>query len=98
MKVKTISAFVLSASSAFALIGPRPMDHKTICLDAHEDKDGVLYSGTCDQSANNQNEKLKLLANGCAEGQISFVVSKPKSQKKYNVTIPACLPPHAVQL
>ncbi len=98
MKIKTISAFVLSASSAFALIGPHARDHKTICLDAREDKDGVLSAGSCDQAHNNKTEGLKILANGCAEGQVSLIDSKSKSAKKFNFNIPNCMPPHAVQL
>jgi hypothetical protein len=98
MKIKTISAFVLSASSAFALIGPHAMDHKTICLDTHEDKDGVLTSRSCDQSRNNRTQALKILANGCAEGQVSLIDSKEKTAKKFNFNIPNCLPPHVAQL
>ncbi len=98
MKIKTISAFVLSASSAFALIGPRPMDTKTICFDVQTDKDGVMYAGTCDQADNNKNSGVKLLANGCAEEQISVTASKPKTVKQYNINVPKCLPPNVVQL
>jgi hypothetical protein len=98
MKMKTISAFVLSASSAFALVGPGRMDSKTLCVDVSEDNDGVFWGGTCDQSENNTKGNLKLLANGCAEGQISIVATKNKNAKKYNIQIPQCLPPNVVQL
>jgi hypothetical protein len=98
MKVKTISAFILSASSAFALMGPGAREHKTICLETREDKDGVLSAANCDQAKNNATQNLKLLSNGCAEGQISLIDSKYKTEKKYTINIPNCLPPNVVQL
>jgi hypothetical protein len=98
MKIKTISAFVLSASSAFALIGPGPLDTKTICLSAHEDKDGVVFAGSCDQARNNKTEKKDILANGCAEKQVAVTATKTRSAKEWSVKVYDCMPPHVVQL
>ncbi len=98
MKIKTISAIALTASSAFALIGPDPLDLKNICLQTHEDVDGVLSAVSCDETQNNKNGRLKILSNGCAEGQISLIDTKSKKEKKFRFNIPNCLPPHLIQL
>ncbi len=88
---------LLSASSAWALIGPGA-ETKTICLDTRMDKDGIIFSGNCDQSRNNRIEKKDLLANGCAEDQNSVVATRHKGEKAYSVKVPVCLPPNVAQL
>lgn len=97
MNIKTISAMLLATSSAWALIGPGAQ-HKTICLDAHIDKDGIISSGSCDQSENNKTLKKDIQSNGCAEDQASVVATRHKGQKEYNIKVPTCLPPNVVQL
>ena len=92
---KTIAALAITASSAFALTAP-PQETKVVCLTVHEDAKGVMYSGNCDESRNNKQEKLEILANGCAAEQIS--IRSTSFNGKFNVQISSCLPPNVVQL
>lgn len=91
----TIAAVALSASSAFALIGPGTQI-KTICLGSSTDANGVQYAGNCDESANNKTLQKPLLPNGCAADQIS--VTAYGYQNKFNVEVTNCLPPNVAQL
>ena len=100
MKInKSIAVLAMSASSAFALIGPNPnLQKKTICLNVHENAKGVLFAGSCDESRNNKIQGLDLLANGCAADQVSVVATKFSANTKFNVQVNSCLPPNIVQL
>ena len=93
--MKTIAAVAFTATSAFALVAPS--DTKTICLNAWEDANGVLHAGNCDESRNNETLNKELLANGCAEDQISLI-SREVANAKYDIEIRNCLPPNVVQL
>lgn len=93
---KTIVAVAITASSAFALIGPGS-EKKTICLSVQENAEGILYAGSCDESRNNKLQNLEILANGCAANQVSVSARKfPGGQ--YNVQVSSCLPPNVAQL
>ena len=94
---KTIAALALgaSSSSAFALMPP-PIATKTICLAVAEDANGVQRATSCDASANNVTSGVPLLANGCAEDQVSLVALK--FGNRYNINIASCLPPNVTQL
>lgn len=94
---KSIAALALTASStsAFALGFP-PSETKTICLDVYENEDGVKYAGGCDQAKNNATLEKPLLANGCAEGQVSLVAQK--FSQNFDINVHSCMPPNVVQL
>lgn len=91
----TIAAFALTASSAFALIGPDTTT-KTYCLDQYESDKGVSYTGSCDQTANNKALGKVLLENGCAEGQSALTALSFGG--KFDIEIASCMPPGVVQL
>lgn len=95
MNFKTIAAVALSASSAFALIGPGS-ERKTFCLNSYTDANGVQYVGSCDESFNNVTLNKPLLANGCAEGQSALTAYGFNNQ--FSIEIGACMPPNVVQL
>lgn len=97
MNFKTsIAAVALSvATSGFALIGPVG-DSKTICLSSYTDANGVQYAGSCDEARNNKELGLPLLANGCAEGQIS--IQSHNFGGGFSVEVHNCMPPNVVQL
>ncbi len=96
MKFKTtIAAFALTASSAFALIGPGTTS-KTYCLDQYEGQKGASYTGSCDQTANNKELGKALLENGCAEGQTALQALSFGG--KFDIEISSCMPPGVVQL
>lgn len=94
---KTVAALALSASSsaAFAL-SPMPQATKTICLDVFEDANGLQNSGNCDEARNNEIRGVRILENGCAEGQIALVARK--FSNRFDIEIHPCLPPNVVQL
>ena len=95
---KTIVAFAITASSAFALIGPMPAEYKNLCLNVYDNANGVQYAGRCDETRNNEYSKLEILENGCAEGQISLTAMKVQGSERFDIEINSCLPPHVVQL
>ena len=97
---KTIAAFAVTASSAFALIGPgfgQP-ETKQLCLDAYEANDGALFAGKCDQTRNNERNGRELLSNGCAVDQIAITAVKKFGAEKFDLEVRSCLPPNIVQL
>lgn len=97
MKLKTtIAAAALTASSAFALIGPGT-ESKTFCLDLMEDASGPAYVGSCDQTKNNKITGKEILENGCAEHQVAQTTYRLPGGK-YKFEIAPCLPPSVVQL
>jgi hypothetical protein len=85
---KTIAslALLVSAGSAFALVGPgpNPPQPKNVCLSVYEGNQGESYLGDCDLTPNNKKHNVKLLANGCAQGQASL--------KSFRIQVPACVP------
>ena len=96
---KTLAAFAVTASSAFALIGPMPAaEFKNICLAVYDNADGAKWAGQCDQTRNNEIKGLELLENGCAEGQISLTATKHQPSERFDIEIYSCLPPNVVQL
>lgn len=107
---RTVAALALSVSTpSFALMMPA-VKVKTICLDTYESETGVKFAGNCDQATNNAESGVKLLENGCAEGQISLTSAaypdfsqtpKQKGQEeevKFDIEIRSCLPPNVAQL
>jgi hypothetical protein len=90
-------ALLVSASSAHALVRPRPghdlpvdpVQTKTVCLAVYgAEADGSQNAGSCDQSLRNQMYSRELKQNGCAEGQVAI--------KETTLEVPSC--PVAVQL
>jgi ribosomal protein S10 len=94
---KTVTAIALTASStAFGIIGPRPVPTKTICLPAYESDQGALFAGSCDETRNNRDLNRPLLENGCAADQIA--VTAFKYSRKWNIEVQQCMSPNIVQL
>src|SRR5688572_17861812 len=96
---KTVAAFALGASSSLAFAeGFQAEEFKTYCLGVYENEQGVKYGETCDSSENNKTLGKAILANGCAEGQVSLTTHRFAGETKFQIEIEACLPPNVVQL
>jgi hypothetical protein len=102
MKKTTISlaALAISASTSFALIMPGfgNTETKTYCLSVYSEEDGGMGAGGCDQTRNNTIRQLPLMANGCAEGQVSMYTGKREEESRFPIEIHMCMPPNAAQL
>jgi len=99
MNVKSkIAAVAISAASMAYGLTPPPAATKTLCLAVYEDADSVKRAGSCDNTRNNHTLGLPILANGCAEGQISLTSVKYQNSEKFTIEIRSCLPPNVVQL
>lgn len=79
-------ALLVSASSAFGLIGPGPGGPapkvNTMCLAYHENEAGQGQVRDCDAKAENKRRKLKVDENGCTSDQVVM--------KSTRVQIPLC--------
>ena len=77
-------AFLVQASSAFALVGPGGHVPKvnTMCLAYQENEAGQGQVRDCDAKAENKRRKLKVDNNGCTSDQVVM--------KSTHVVIPAC--------
>lgn len=77
-------ALLISAGSAFGLVGPGGPKPKiiTTCMAYHESETGLGRVRDCDETAKNTRLKLKLNADGCADGQVAM--------KSIHVSIPQC--------
>lgn len=101
--LRTVSVLAIAAAStqASALIDRGlTREQKTVCLSVSEGSEGELYGFRCDQSLNNQTQGREIKPNGCAEGQVAIIATRPRGSvnEDFQPFFPSCLPPNIAQL
>ncbi|MCB0393036.1 MAG: hypothetical protein KDD25_00670 [Bdellovibrionales bacterium] len=108
---KTIAALAITAASSNAVAmrwpGSQDYENKTVCLSSYTDSNGLLYSGDCDNTANNVKFDKEILANGCAEKQSALATNRTRAVfpdgtkgewSEWSLEVPSCPDPRIVQL